>query len=244
MQNTGRPFSIVVHDVAPPFISPITTILGQLKPLVQGPINAALVPNWHGESPAPATPGFGAFVRTHFDEVLLHGYTHCRNHGGSLLSCLTHKSDEFSGSPGTEAIERLRRGQAVMAELLGEPARGFIPPAWQRGPITLRLLSECGLHYCVGLTGIECANGRRIPLSTWSWDAGVIAELGYLGEATGAITFAVRRRALPCVVFHPVDVRRGHLPRGLRLVQAFLAKGRQPATFRDIVFHYSGIGLT
>jgi hypothetical protein len=96
------------------------------------------------------------------------------------------------------------------------------------------VLVVSGFRYSVGFTGVESTDGERFPLSTWSWDAGVVAPLGVTGEAVGNVLAAVRPEAVPCVVFHPLDVERGFLPRGMALVKKFLAEGRKPVTFENL----------
>ena len=239
MKNSDQVFFAAIHDVTPQFSQPITTILDQLNPLVGDSIAAAVVPRWHGE-PWKEAQSFAELVKARFGEMLLHGYTHRRDRGCSLLSWVTDLADEFAGISATAAVGRLRRGQAIIAQVFGEPALGFIPPAWQRGMIRGGLLAECGLYYCVDWTGIECVDGTRAALSTWSWDAGTVPQTGRLCEVAGAAMHALRGHSVPCVVFHPADVHRGYLPRGLALVRTFLANGRRPVTFGEIVFDDHG----
>jgi predicted deacetylase len=226
-------FLVVIHDVAPPLLSSVRAILAQVHPLVQTNVAAAVVPRWHGTQLSRAHRGFIELVQTNCREILLHGYTHHRV-GHGLISALTGGADEFVSLSAVEAIERLRRAQAVLTEVFGEAAVGFVPPTWHRGPLTDHLLAEAGLRYCIGLTRITCSPRAPIPLATWSWDLGVIAFSGYLGELAGTILFTCRRSAIPCVVFHPVDQRRGFVERGIRWIQTLLDQGRQPVVFKDL----------
>jgi len=195
---------------------------------------AAVVPCWHGERLSGSARGFVEWVKVEFGEVLLHGYTHHRADHGGAIGLLTGNANEFTRMGTCEAIKRLRCGQAILAEVFGQPANGFVPPAWQRGPITSSVLVVSGFRYSVGFTGVESVEGERIPLCTWSWDAGVFGPLGVAGEAVGSVLTAVHPEAVPCVVFHPLDVERGFLPRGMALVKKFLAEGRRPVTFGNL----------
>lgn len=233
MSCPEQAFLVVIHDVTPQFVESIAAILDRLEPLIRRCVAAAVVPQWHGQ-PWANDGGFAGWVKAHFGEVLLHGYTHRRERGGSL-SWLTDGADEFVGMPAVAIVERLQRGQAILTEAFGRPAAGFVPPAWQRGPVDSALMAACGLHYCAGLTRIERVEGRPIPLSTWSWDAGKVPQLGLLGGVAGAAMFTLRCRSLPCIVLHPLDVERGYLQYGLARVRAFLAVGRQPTTFAEAV---------
>ncbi len=227
-----RGFHVVVHDVAPPFLGEISTILGAIRPLVGRRASAAVVPRWHGQPlEGEAQGALKRLVDDGFDEVLLHGWEHRQRRPSGIVSALTLMSNEFGGLPFTSALARVMDGCERLAELFGAWPTGFVPPAWDRGPATSRLLSACGLDVYVGMTALERAGAPSVPLSTWSWDSGAIAQLGYLGDLAGRVMFALRPRSVPCVVFHPADVARGFVGRGVRLIEALLADGRRPLPF-------------
>ena len=52
---------------------------------------------------------------------------------GDRPRCSTERSDEMNGLDPDETRRTLERGQRVFTEVFGEPARGFLAPAWQRG---------------------------------------------------------------------------------------------------------------
>lgn len=228
-------FLIVVHDVAPPFRRALETVARTLAAPAGGCLSAAVVPCWHGRLSLAADREFAGFVRGAFGEVLLHGYTHLTRRRVDPLAWLTGSANEFSGLTREESARRLAAGQALMAEHYGTPAQGFVPPAWQRGPIDRHQLAGCGLAYYAGFSRVEPVMGPALPLATWSWDHGVIAALGTLGEGVGRAAGALLRDAVPCVVVHPADVTRGYLPLALRCVRELLAAGRRPALFAELL---------
>ncbi len=231
-------FFVVVHDITPQQWEPLAAIIRQLQPLVGQNLSAAVVPCWQGEPLRKAPLGFIDWVKSHFAEILLHGCTHQHPGAGGPVGWLTGQSNEFTGLSTSAAVERLQRGQAILTECFGQPAAGFVPPAWQWGPINLELLKTSGLRYGVGMAGIYYVDGRRAPLATWSWDAGVCAPLGYAGEALGAVRFKLRKEAIPCLVFHPLDVERGFVSRGIQLIEKNLSAGRKPMSLRlDLLAH-------
>jgi len=239
-QDARAVFLIVLHDVAPLWWEPLACIVGQLQPLVGKRLAAAVVPGWHAAAHPKAESSsfslkFVEWVASEFDEILLHGYDHHQKESGDLLGLLTGRANEFTGVTISESVDRLQLGQALMVKYFGKPAAGFIPPAWQWGPITPNLLAKCGLQYGVGLNGIEPVRGGRAPLATWSWDWGILAPLGYLGEGLGHLMATVRPQAIPCLVFHPLDVERGFVKHGLHQVKRLLREGRQPVTFRQLL---------
>ena len=227
-------FCVAVHDVHPRFAREIAATVRGLGPLVGRKVAAAVVPRWHGDRIDAADADFRDHVVESFDEVLLHGCTHRRARPGGLVSALTRASDELGGASRDETITKLQDGQAVLTEVFGERAAGFVPPAWVRGPVTASLLRDAGIHYLVGMFSLEWTSGAAIRLATWSWDLGAARALGYCGEIAGRAARAMMPRAIPCVVLHPADVDRGFLPRGLRVIEALLGEGRRPLTFKDL----------
>ena len=227
-------FHVVIHDVTPQFVPEISSILAGICQLVGNQVAAGVVPRWHHEERREDGGAYRALITERFGEVLLHGCTHRQERASGLISALTGKANEFGGISITDAIARVLEGQDVLGNLVGAPVRGFIPPAWDRGPLTARLLQACGLEFYVGMMGIEHVDGTTVPLSTWSWDSGAIAQLGNIGDLFGHVAFALRPQSVPCVTFHPADVERGFLARGIRLIERLLEKGRKPVLFQDV----------
>ena len=228
-----KQFHVSIHDVTPSWQQTITVILDHLEPLLDGVVSGAVVPKWHGEPLTDASDNFVGLVKERFGQVLLHGYTHQRPEGWGPLTWLTDRADELAGLPAAAAIERLQQGQAIMQQVFDAPCRGLVAPAWQMGHLTPNMLKSAGISYAVGLTRLVNGAGGAVPLATWSWDAGRLAALGYITEWLGRLTFAIHRHALPCLVFHPADVERGFLHRGLRLIRTLLDAGYQPILLSD-----------
>lgn len=219
-------FLVVVHDVTTGFRSPVTHMLQALDPLVGTNVAAAVVPRWHGQSGVDAN--LSALIETRCGEVLLHGCTHRTACWWHPLALLTNRANEFSRLPLPIALIRIRVGRALLQRWFDAPITGFVPPAWQMGPLTPAALAQCGLHYGLCWSSRVMGTGQRQPLATWSWDAGRVAVAGLLGEWAGAARVWLTRSAIPCVVLHPADVARGYLARALALVRWLLASGRKP----------------
>jgi predicted deacetylase len=220
-------FAVVIHDVCPAHSHGTQEVLAALEPLVGKTISAAVVPNWHGIL-FDAKLDFAGWVAREFDEILLHGWTHERAAGRGVVSYCTNGSDEFTGLGHDEASWRLGRGQDQLTRLFGHRSAGFVPPAWQRGCIDRKALRLHGLQFLFGYMGIEFVDGRRIPLSTITWDVGRFAQLGYLAEGVGRAQCMVRGRGLRCLAAHPVDASRGYLPRIIRTVDSWVQSGWTP----------------
>ncbi len=198
-----------------------------LEPLVGKTISAAVVPNWHGALFGAKFDLVSSMTRQ-FGEILLHGWTHQRETGGGIISYCTSGSDEFTGLSLEETSERLRLGQVHLTSLFGQGSAGFIPPAWQRGLVDRDTLRRHGLQFLLGYLAIESADGRRIPLSTITWDVGRFGRLGYVAESVGCALGHIRHHSLRCLAAHPVDASRGYLQRIARTVDSWLQSGRTP----------------
>ena len=202
-------------------------MIRDLSPLVGRRLAVGVVPDWHGHWPLAAHPAYCRFVRDASDEVLLHGCVHRRHGRSGPVSVLAEACDEMNGLDRDETHRALQRGQEVLIEAFGSPARGFLAPGWQSGHVRT-VAGRSGLEYLLGYFAIEHA-GARLPLATWSWDCGRWGWLGYLGEASGN---AVRRIANGTIslALHPRDLERGFWPRILELIRRLLACGYAAST--------------
>src|SRR5688572_12164830 len=108
-------------------------MLQGLAPLVGRRLSFAVVPDWFGEWPLEEHPEYCGLLRGSSEELLLHGYSHRRKHGWGPTTFLVEGTDEMSGLDPDETRHTLERGQRVFTQAFGEPARGFVAPAWQRG---------------------------------------------------------------------------------------------------------------
>ena len=230
-------FAVVVHDVAPVHGRQLEAIFKALGPLVGDRLIGAVVPCWHGIELGSATSrverDWVARVKSACGEIVQHGYTHQQLAPG-LISFWSGGANELQGLARAETADRLRRGQAILHRCFGGAVVGFIPPAWWVGRATPAELARHGFRYLVEFAAIRSVEGPTIPLATWSWDWGVVASLGRVGERLGWALARIRPRSLPCVVAHPRDVDRGYLPRIVRVVEELLLRGRTPVTFAEL----------
>lgn len=223
----GR-FLVIVHDLTPHTLALSRHIISQIQTLIGNAVAGAVVPCWQGNRIASDDGSFIKHVSEAYGELLLHGYTHYVAHAWTPVALLTAQANEFTGLTPAAAMQRLSAGQIAMAEHFGVATRGFVPPAWQPGPITPTLLKACGLTYLLGLDHMQMVDSGRQPLAVSSWDCGRFRALGLVGEALGAAQFLLRPSALPCIVLHPRDIERGYAVRALHLIRRLLANGWLP----------------
>jgi hypothetical protein len=227
--KTMRRFLVCIHDATPAYTRETRVIIRDLAPVLGKRLSFGVVPNWHGEWPLTAHPEYCRLVRESSEEILLHGYVHRRHRGWGPTTVFAGSCDEMNGLDRDETERTVGRGQRVFTEAFGEPARGFLAPAWQQGHLRLGHANAAGLEHIVGYFSLESRDGRTVPLSTWTWDCGRWAWLGRFGHAIGWLSQSLDR-GVPVLAIHPRDLERGFWPRILRLTEELLENGYEPST--------------
>ncbi|HEY3965675.1 MAG TPA: DUF2334 domain-containing protein [Planctomycetaceae bacterium] len=234
--DVSQSFCVMLHDVAPIYESHVATFTRALAPLVGNTMSAAVVPCWGGVPLAERDRPFLDRVRHEYANILLHGFEHFRPAGGGLVSAIADGKDEMNGLDSAETDRRLAAGQEILARWLGQPACGFIAPTYKIGLATPERLAKYGIHYTVGYGRVVTSTGQRLPLATWVWDVSPIRLLCRGGYRLGELQYRFRKRALPCVVLHPLDLERGFLPQIEQTVRKLLNAGRQPVLLESMGF--------
>ena len=229
MSAIPRPFLICLHDATPAFALETERMLRDLEPLIGRRVSLGIVPAWHGEWSLAAHPGYCRMIEAAGGELLLHGCRHHRRHGSGPVTWLAERSDEMSGLDSEQTRRTIESAQDIFADAFGARARGFLPPAWQRGSVYRGPGHTFGLDYVMDFFSVESRTGRRVPLATSSWDCGRWGWLGHIGHGLGWALRAADRGA-PVVAIHPRDLARGFWPRILGLTRSLLASGYEPAT--------------
>jgi hypothetical protein len=207
-------------------------MIRDLAPVVGRRLSFGVVPNWHGEWPLASHPDYCRLVRESSEELLLHGYSHQRLRGWGATTLLTGGSDEMNDLDLEGTRRTVERGQRVFTEVFGQPAQGFLAPAWQLGHV--RLCHGKGLDHVLGFFSLESGAGRKVPLATWAWDCGRWRWLGRIGHGIGWLSQSLDR-GVPVLAIHPRDLERGFWPRILRLTQELLDTGYAPSTVSGLL---------
>jgi hypothetical protein len=225
----ARPFIVCIHDATPAFARETRMMIRDLAPYIGRRLSFGVVPNWHGQWPLATHPDYCRLLRETSEELLLHGYFHWRQRGSGPTTLLTGRSDEMNGLHPEETRRAVERGQGVFVEVFGEPARGFLAPAWQTRHLNHREANRLGLEYLLGFFSLESRGGRKVPLSTWSWDCGRWNWLAHIGHAIGWLSQFLDR-GVPALALHPTDLQGGYWPKILRLTRELLERGYEPST--------------
>ncbi len=223
-----RRFLVCIHDATPAYARETQVMIRDLAPLVGRRLSLGVVPDWLGEWPLPAHPDYCHLAREASEELLLHGYFHRRQRGRGPVSLLTGSGDEMNGLDRDETRRTIERGQRVFTEVFGEPARGFLPPAWQSGHVRPGGGNSPGLEHVLGFFSLQAA-GRKIPLATWAWDCGRWRWLGHVGHGIGRLSHSLER-GVPTLAIHPRDLERGFWPAIVRLTRQLVDTGYEPST--------------
>ena len=229
-----QPFLVCIHDATPAYDRETRVMIRDLAPLLGRRFSLGVVPDWYGEWPLASHPDYCRLVRGSAEELLLHGYFHRRRRGTGPFALLAEGCDEMNGLDREETRRTLERGQRVFTTAFGEPARGFLAPAWQQGHVRLPDANALGLDHVLGFFSVESADGRRVPLATWTWDCGRWGWLGHLGHGVGWLSQSLDR-GVPMLAIHPRDLDRGFWPRILGLVRELLDSGREPSTVARVL---------
>jgi len=234
--NVSKSFCVMLHDVAPLYAEHVATFTRSMAPLVGNAMSAAVVPCWGGVPLQERDRPFLDRVRDEYANILLHGYEHFRPAGGGLVSKIADGKDEMNGLDAAETDRRLAAGQEIFTRWLGQPATGFIAPTYKTGLATPERLARFGIHYTVGYRQVVTSTGDRLLLATWVWDVSPIRVLCHAGYRLGQLQYRFCKRALPCVVLHPLDLERGFLPQIEQTVRMLLDAGRRPVLLESIGF--------
>ena len=232
-----RRFHVCIHDATPAYARETRVMLQDLAPLLGRRLSFGVVPNWHGEWPLTAHPEYCRLIQEASEELLLHGYFHHRQRGHGPITLLTDRGDEMNGLDVEETRRTLERGQRIFTEVFGEPARGFLAPAWQFGRVRLDGRSaglQAGLDHVLGFFSLQSSAGREVPLATWSWDCGRWGWLGHVGHGIGWLSQSLDR-GVPTLAIHPRDLERGFWPTIVRLTEELLDTGYEPTTVAGLL---------
>ena len=229
-----RRFVVCIHDATPAYARETRAMIHRLAPILGRRLSFAVVPDWYGEWPLTAHRDYCRLVRESAEELLLHGYFHQRLRGRGPATLIAERADEMNGLDAEETRRTLERGQRVFIDVFGEPARGFLAPAWQRGHVRAGSVSALGLDHVLGFFFLESLTGRKVPLATWTWDCGRWGWLGYVGHGIGWMSQSLDR-GVPTLAIHPRDLERGFWPAIVRLTEELIDTGYEPSTVAGLL---------
>ncbi|MBO9376343.1 DUF2334 domain-containing protein [Sphingomonas histidinilytica] len=247
MPASDRRLLASIHDVSPRFAGQVDRLADRLAHHLGGPRFAMLVvPDHWGEAPIAHDRAFHARLRDWHAagiELFVHGWFHRDDsrHAGAAAGFkarhMTAGEGEFLGLGEDEALDRMRRGRALIEDIVGAGVAGFVAPAWLYGPGAIAALGTAGFAIAEDHLRVwSPVDGRvltRGPVVTWASRS--------RGRIASSIAFAaLARHALAPmrtvrVAVHPGDTG---VPRLLDSIDAAFARllcGRTPGRYRDLL---------
>lgn len=200
-----RSLLVSIHDVGPGFEREIDRLAGLLTDTLQCSSFAMLVvPDHWGRHPIRSGSPFARRLRAWSEsgiEMFVHGWYHKdtaehRGTAGLKARYMTAGEGEFLGLSYGEAARRMDDGRALVEDIIGRKAAGFIAPAWLYGAGALDALrdstfaiAENHMKVWIPQTGKVLARG---PVITWASRSA--------SRTASSLAFA----ALACKVLHPL----------------------------------------
>ena len=235
-----------IHDVGPGSEPQVDQLAELLESQLGGARFAMLVvPEHHGAN--RLTPGspFATRLRGWSErgvEMFVHGWYHrdTAQHEGIASFKARHMTageGEFLGLSRDEAARRMRDGRALIEDIIGRPATGFIAPAWLYGEGAQAALAECGFplaedHMRVWQprSGAVLARG---PVITWASRSAMrtASSLAFAGLARAALhPLEVVR-----VAVHPGDTTKASILSSIEATLQTFARRRRAGRYGDLL---------
>ena len=235
-----------IHDVSPKFSDQIDALLERLSRHLGGPRLAMLVVSDHwGDAPITEDKAFQRRLRGWAEsgvEMFVHGWehrdtsTHDSAFTGFKARHMTANEGEFLGLDYATALARMTRGKALIEDVIGMPATGFIAPAWLYGPGALAAMGEAGFalsedHMKVWnpVSGTVLSRG---PVITWASRSKprIASSLGFAAFARHAL----KPLGIVRVAVHPGDTTVPSLLTSIDRTFSELLKGRTAGRYADL----------
>jgi predicted deacetylase len=235
-----------IHDVGPGAETAVDRLVGIFERHLGGPKFAMLVvPDHWGQHPLAGNHGFRAKLRAWSDsgvEMFVHGWFHkdYAEHSGMAgikARHMTASEGEFLGLTRDEAAQRMRDGKALVEDIIGREAAGFIAPAWLYGEGAMEALRESGFALAEDHLRVWVpANGETVsrgPVITWASRsrARTASSLAVARLARG--TFHRLRDVR--VAVHPGDVTKPSLIDSIEATLGSFVARRAVGRYRDLL---------
>ncbi|TDW67532.1 hypothetical protein EDF57_102418 [Novosphingobium sp. PhB55] len=247
MPVSERRLLVSIHDVAPCFESEVDR-LADLIDARLGPARYAMlvVPDHWGRAPLAQAPAFQARLRGWAErgvEMFVHGWFHrdgSRHQGAAGFKArhMTAGEGEFLGLSHADALQRMADGKALIEDVIGRPAAGFIAPAWLYGPGAMQALAECGFplaedHFRVWRPGHEDKPLAKGPVVTW-------ASRSTMRTASSLAFAALARPALQPLktlrlAVHPGDVTKPSIVGSVDATLRAFSRRHVPGRYADLI---------
>ncbi len=235
-----------IHDVHPGSLAAVERLAEQFERHLGGPRYAMLVvPDHWGANPVRGHASFGSRLRTWADrgiEMFVHGWFHkdfAEHSGIAALKArhMTASEGEFLGLDRKEAARRMAEGKALVEDVIGRPAAGFIAPAWLYGPGAMEALAESGFALAEDHMKVwRPASGEVVakgPVITWASRSRARTASSLAAAALGRTLLGPLETAR--VAVHPGDVTKPSIVGSIDKTLAAFARKRSAGRYADLL---------
>ncbi|NNM77722.1 DUF2334 domain-containing protein [Sphingomonas sp. ID1715] len=247
MPASDRRLLASIHDVGPRFEAEVDRLVELLSEHLGGFRFAMLVvPDHWNRAPLAENPGYQSKLRAWSDggvEMFVHGWshrdesTHRRPSAAFRAKHMTAGEGEFLGLDRVEALARMKRGRALLEDVIGREVTGFIAPAWLYGAGAVAALGEAGFaiaedHFRVW-SPIDGGTLARGPVITWASRSPmrIKSSIGFAALARRGLGFLDTLR----VAVHPGDTKVPELLDSIVRTLAATKRGRRASGYGDLL---------
>lgn len=248
----GAPRRLIasIHDVHPGSLDAVSRLSDQLERHLGGPRFAMLVvPDHWGRNAIRGNATFAAKLRAWAEqgvEMFVHGWFHqdrSQDHAGHTgftalkAKHMTASEGEFLGLDAKEAARRMADGKALVEDAIGQPAAGFIAPAWLYGPGAHEALAQSGFALAEDHMKVwKPASGEVVakgPVITWASRSRARTASSLLAAALGRNVLG----SLPTVrvAVHPRDITKTSIIDSIDATLAALVRRRSVGRYADLL---------
>lgn len=242
----GKRLLASIHDVHPGSVAAVEQLAERIERHVGGPRYAMLVvPDHWGANAVRGNAAFAARLRGWAErgiEIFVHGWFHkdLAEHAGlAALKArhMTASEGEFLGLSAAEAARRMAAGKALIEDIIGRPAAGFIAPAWLYGPGAMEALAQSGFALAEDHMKVWRPAGGEVvargPVITWASRSTVRTASSLLAATLGR-TFLAPLETVRVAV-HPGDVTKPSILASIDRTLAAFARRRTPGRYADLL---------
>jgi predicted deacetylase len=237
---------VSIHDVGPAFEREVDALHALLaRHIPEARLAMLVVPDHWGRAPLARGSGFARRLcewSAAGIEMFVHGWFHrdtSEHHGFARFKArhMTASEGEFLGIDQATAATRMRDGKALIEDIIGRAATGFVAPAWLYGPGARAALGTSGFalaedHFRVW----QPQSGRMLatgPVVTWA-SRSAMRIRSSLAVAAAARAGLFRQQVLRLAV-HPGDAGVPALVSSIDRTLARLVERRAVGRYADLL---------
>ena len=242
----GRRLLVSIHDVSPRFEREIDMLADRISAALGGEGRFAMlvVPNHWGTCALAEHRKFQTRLRRWADagvEMFVHGWFHrddADHRGAARLRAraMTAGEGEFLGLDAATARQRMADGKALVEDVIGRAAAGFIAPAWLYGAGAMAALRTSGFALAEDHLRVwRPADGSvlaRGPVVTWASrsPSRTASSLMFAALARGTLGVLPTIR----VAVHPGDVSKRSLLASIDTTLRCFAASHAPGRYANL----------